>query len=187
MKRLILVGLLAVANLANAECYVRSTTNITNLALGGRPTDIQKLVTNEGKVYHCLMRYRILVNNEWNTVEGTGTGTMADTACARALDAKQGYLLEEPVREKVHAKQELVCSDLPDIHVHAVRPGEIIWESETDMHRNPQERAYFDYKQSRCRMFTERNTRDGNFYTYQGVICQTTSDRNSKWQVVDKY
>lgn len=187
MKSLLIVSLLIAAGLAQAECYVRLSTNITRSAIGGRPTDVQRLVTPLSKGSQCLLRYRILINDEWATVEGIATGATEDQACATALDAHRGFQLQEPVREKVQASQQLVCSDLPDIQIRPVRIGEIIWESETDIHRNSQEHGYFEYKQTRCRMFTERNTKNGNFYTYQGIICQVNSKNNSRWQVVDKY
>jgi hypothetical protein len=120
-------------------------------------------------------------------MEGVAVADTEEQACARAADLKTASVLGEVVRETVHAKQEMVCSDLPDIQVHAVQVGDTIWESETDVHRVPAERAYFVYKGTQCRMFSERNNRNGNLYTYQGVICRENSRANSRWRVVDKY
>jgi hypothetical protein len=182
-----LLGLLLVAGLANAECFVRSSTNITKSALGGQPTDMQKIIKSDAAGFKCILRYRILIDDEWATVEGEGQAKIEDLACARALDARKGYQLLEPTRERVSSDQLLICTDLREIRIRPVKPGEIIWESETDIHRIGNERGYFNYKDTRCRMFTERNARDGNLLTYQGVICQADSKTNSKWRVVDKY
>ena len=186
MKKLLLLLGLA-SSLASAECYIRSETNLTKQAVSSVPVDIQRMITPERGGSRCVVRYRVLVRGEWATVEGIADGPTENSACASALDARRGYLLEEPEAGTVRADQAMVCSDLPDIRVHPVHVGEVIWESETDMHRHPDERKYFNYKDTQCRMFTERNARNGNFYTYQGIISRVNSKPNSKWVVVDKY
>jgi hypothetical protein len=187
MKRMLISALVLTTTMASAECYLRMSTNLTKSAVEGIPTDLQRLVSTEKGQSKCVLRYRLFIDNEWQTVEGTGYATTEDQACARAADRKRGSILGEVVREKVKANQEMICSDLPEIRVRPVWVGEIIWESETDMHRHPMERAYFNYKDTRCRMFTERNAKDGNMYTYQGIICRENAQAYSKWRVIDKY
>jgi hypothetical protein len=187
MKTLLTVGLCLVSSLATADCYVRSTTNITPSALQSAPVDFQKISTPDPKGHKCVIRYRAYLNDQWNSIEGIGIDKDPDVACARAMDLKRGVVLEEIVREKVKSDQQMVCSDLPDIRVRSVQVGELIWESETDLHRNPRERAYFVYKQTKCRMFTERASKDSNLQTYQGIICQADTGPNPKWRVIDKY
>jgi hypothetical protein len=76
---------------------------------------------------------------------------------------------------------------LPEIRVHPVRIGDIIWQSEVDVHTIPEERPYFMYKRTQCRMFVERDSKEQNLMVYQGIICKMDSTKNAKWQVLDKY
>jgi hypothetical protein len=103
------------------------------------------------------------------------------------MDVGQGQVLSEIEPTSIRSDMQMVCSDLPDIRVRPVRIGETIWESETDMHNHPRERGYFWYKRAKCRMFQERNPKDRNLITYQGIVCQATGLPNSKWRVIDKY
>lgn len=183
----ILIAGLTHCNDARADCYVRSNIKLTRQSINAGPTDVQKLVVPDSAGQKCVMHYRVHIGNEWHTAEGTGVGLTEGDACKTALIIGNGSVLAEVEPSRVSADTQMVCSDLPDIRIRAVRIGEVVWESETDMHRNEQERGYFDYKQTKCRMFTERNAKDRNLYTYQGIICRVNSIPNSKWRVVDKY
>jgi hypothetical protein len=189
MKLWVLIGSLAVVTAAEATCYQRASINIVGQPINTAPTDIQRLVTPDPAGYQCVARYRLHVGQRWVTVEGTATGTTEDRACEQAMDVRRAQALEDVGPARVSADQQLVCSDLPDIRVRSVRRGELIWESETDLHSHPLERAtpYFTIKQARCRKFIERVPRDQNLIIYQGVICQATTAQNSKWLVLDKY
>jgi hypothetical protein len=160
---------------------------LTRQAVSIPATDIQKLVSPDARGQKCVMRYRVNINDEWQTAEGVGYGKTEAEACTQAADIGQGYLLSEVEPSRVTADTQMVCSDMEDIRIRPVRIGETIWESEVDMHRHPNERKYFDYKQTKCRMFTERNAKDRNLFTYQGVICRISKSAGSKWRVVDKY
>jgi hypothetical protein len=184
---LLAVGIGAFCNLALADCYTRTNIHLTRDIINAGPTDVQQLVVPDPAGSKCIMRYRVHIGNDWRTAEGSGVGKTAPDACKLALDISRGRVLAEVEPTRVTSDMSLVCSDLPDIQVRSVRIGEVIWESETDMHRVPEERKYFTYKATQCRMFTERNSKDRNFYTYQGIICRVNSLPNSKWQVVDKY
>lgn len=183
MKQLLIFVALVASGLANADCYVRSSIRLTQ----GQPVDWQRLVTPDARGKKCVMRYRVQVNNNWQTAEGIGYGVDEGQACARAMDIGRGSILEEVVPQRVRADTQMVCSDLPEIVVHPVRIGDVIWQSETDMHTIPAERKYFWYKRSQCRMFIERDTKNANLWLYQGVICKVDATPNSKWQVIDKY
>jgi hypothetical protein len=168
---------------STAECYVKSNIKLTRQSINAGPTDLQKLVTPG----HCSVQYRVHIGDNWMTAEGSGAGKTEAEACGQAMDISRARILLEASPKTVSASTQLVCSDLPEIQIRKVHTGEIIWESEVDMHRHPDERKYFVYKGTQCRMFTERDSKDRNFYTYQGIICRTNSNSNSKWQVVDKY
>jgi hypothetical protein len=190
--KLLIAFTIAVAGLSNcgqaqADCYIRSNIKLTRQAIDAGPTDVQKLVVPDGLGQKCVMRYRVHIGDMWRTAEGTGVAKTEANACKSALDIGNGGILSEVEPSQIGADTQMVCSDLPDIRIRAVRIGEVVWESETDMHRHTQERKYFDYKQTKCRMFTERNTKDRNLYTYQGIICKVDSLPNSKWRVIDKY
>ena len=183
----IAIALLVASGIAHAECHIRMNTNITRQAVFGAATDVQRMIVPDARGYKCVVRYRLNINADWQTIEGTGVARTEEQACGQAVDLKRGAVLEEVTAQKVRADQQMVCSDLPDIRVRTVKHGDVIWESEVDIHTVPAERPYFLYKNTQCRMFVERNSRDQNLFTYQGIICRLNTTKNSKWQVVDKY
>lgn len=187
MKRTLIFSLLALASVVHAECYMRSSVKITQRMITGAPTDFQKLVVPDARGSKCVLRYRINISGDWQTAEGIGYGTTESQACVHAMDLGQGAILDQVLPGKIVADNLMVCSDIPDITVHPVRIGDVIWESETDLHSHPQEQKYFTYKRTQCRMFVERNAQFQNLYTYQGIICKQNATQYSKWQVIDKY
>lgn len=182
MKRLLLLLALA-SGTVNADCYVRSSIRLTQ----GQPVDWQKLVTPDTRGQKCVVRYRVQINGNWQTAEGVGYGSNEGLACAQAMDINRGSILEEVTLQHVRADTQMVCSDLPEITVHPVQIGDVIWQSETDIHTIPAERKDFWYKRSQCRMFIERDAKNANLWLYQGVICKVDTTPNSKWRVIDKY
>ena len=187
MKRALILGLCLISSVAYADCHIRSNIRLNRQAIAGPATDLQKLVGPDAHGQKCVMRYRVNINDEWHTAEGVGYGNTEAEACTQAADFGQGALLSEVEPGRISADTQMVCSDMEDIQIRAVRVGEVIWESTVDMHRHPDERRYFNYKQTLCRMFTERNAKDRNLFTYQGVICRINTSASSKWRVVDKY
>jgi hypothetical protein len=187
VKRSIILALALISTTAFADCYTRSNIHLTRQAIDAGPVDIQKMTVPDSKGSKCVVRYRVHIGDDWHTAEGSGTGATEAEACTRAMDVGQGNVLAEIEPSMVRADMQMVCSDLTDIRVRPVRIGETIWESETDMHYHPQERKYFQYKRTKCRMFQERNPKDRNLITYQGIICQADSTQNPKWRVIDKY
>lgn len=186
MKYLI-IPLMFVATVAQAECLTRVKTNISRAAINSRPTDIQKMVIPEGSNQRCVMRYRIHIGTDWQTVEGEGVGRNAAEACVQAIRPEVGSILSDVEYDRVTAETQMVCSDFQDIHVRKVHAGERIWESEAEIHNNPAEQKYFVYKDTQCRYFIERGAKEQNMYLYQGIMCRETKEPTSKWLVVDKY
>jgi hypothetical protein len=189
MKRTLIFALCLASSTAWADCYQRSNIKITHQKINTAPTDIQQMVTPDARGQRCVARYRLHIGNAWTTVEGTAVAKNETEACEQALDIKRGVALEEVAPATVGADHQMVCSDLPDIRVRPVRRGELIWESETDLHSHPLERMYpyFYLKQAKCRKFIERVPKNQNLIIYQGIICQATTAKNSKWVVLDKY
>ena len=191
MKLSILISL-AVAGLgycsnARADCFLRSSTTIPRAMIQTQPVDVQRLVTPDSTGFMCSARYRVQVNNNWQTVEGIGRAGTEDRACALALDVGRGRLLEEVEPTRVKSDTQMVCSDLTDIRVHPVRIGDVVYQSEVDMHTIPSERKDFWYKRTQCRMFVEKDMQNTNLWLYQGVICRIDTTPKSKWRVIDKY
>jgi hypothetical protein len=187
MKRALIVGLILISSTALADCYTRSNIRIARQVIDAGPTDVQRLVVPDARGHKCVVRYRVNIGGDWQTAEGSAVATTEAEACARALDITRGTVLAEIEPTTIRADMQMVCSDLPDIRVRPVRIGETIWESETDLHSIPQERKYFWYKRTKCRLFQERDPRDRNLIVYQGVVCQADGTPNSKWRVIDKF
>lgn len=189
MKQIVAALLTMMATTAVAECYQRAEINIGRQRINAVPTDIQTLVTPDRSGHKCVARYRLHIGDAWVTVEGSAVAGTETAACQQALDIKSASALEEVPVRSVRSDQQLVCSDLPDIRVRPVRRGELIRESEVDLHSHPLERAepYFVWKQARCRKFIERVSLDQNLMIYQGIICQATTANDSRWLVLDKY
>ena len=186
MKQLLLISLCLASSVANAECYMRSTVKLTVSQIT-LTVDPQHLVVPDARGKKCVVRYRVAYPDKWETVEGEAVAKTESDACAQAANVKNGYILEDVRPSKLTADNQMVCSDLPDIRVRPVQRGETVWESEVNLHNNPMERKYFYYKDTKCRMFVERDARDQNMYMYQGIICKKDSTPNSKWLVLDKY
>jgi len=187
VKRALIVGLVLVSSTALADCYTRSTIRMTRQTVEAGPTDVQRLATPDAGGFKCTVRYRVNIGGDWHTAEGSAVGRTESESCTRAMDIGQGRVLSEIEPKSVSADMQMVCSDLPEIRVRPVHIGETVWESETDLHSNPQERRYFWYKRTKCRLFQERDPRDRNLIVYQGVVCQADGSPNSKWRVIDKF
>lgn len=173
----------------SAECLMRSSIVLSRQAITGSPTDVQRMVVPDAQGHKCIVRYRVYLGDTWRTVEGVGTGDSEDRACQQAMDTKNGFILSESEPTKVQGDSQIVCSDMPVIRIRPVKRGETIWESETDMHSHPRERAnpYFVLKHAKCRKFIERTNKHQNLIIYQGIICQKDTSPMSKWIVIDKY
>ena len=187
MKRLLVIGLLFASTTAWADCHMRSSINLRTQRVNTGPADVQKLVVPDARGNKCVLRYRINVNDDWQTAEGIGYGATESEACTQAADIKRASILTEVVANRVGADTQMVCSDLPEIRVRPVRIGELVLESETDLHTIPEYRRPFMFKRSTCRMFAERDAQNQNLMLYQGVVCRVDNMPNSKWRVIDKY
>lgn len=188
MKRIALV-LCLISSSAIADCYVRSDIKLSRQVINAAPTDIQRLVTPDAGGYRCVARYRVHIKDSWLTAEGSAVAKTEGEACSRAQDLGKGYVLAQVTPDRITSTNQMVCSDLPDIQVRPVQRGELVWESETDLHSHPRERVqpYFELKHAKCRKFIERANKDQNLIIYQGIICQATTGADSKWRVIDKY
>lgn len=188
MKHIALIlTLLCFSSPAQSDCHVRSNISTRSPEVNSTPTDVQRFVVTTPNGFKCTAQYRIHIGDNWQTAEGVGKGTTEDAACLQATDIGRGTLLTEVPPQSIRATNQMVCTDFPDIRVRPVKIGEMVWESETDLHSIPAERPYFNYKHTVCRMFVERNGQGQNLSIYQGIICRVNSSPYSMWQVIDKY
>lgn len=186
MKKLLLV-LALIHSTSYADCNFRVVTKLNHGMIEGQPVDQQRMVMPDPKGYRCIIRYRVQIKGNWETIEGIGIDAREPAACARALDLRTAAVLKEETVTKVTAESQLVCSDFAEIRVHPVRIGDEIFQSEVDMHTVPEERRDFWYKRTQCRMFVEKDMKNSNLWLYQGIICRKDTTPNSKWIVIDKY
>lgn len=187
MKKALVLGLMLASTTALADCYMRSSINLAQQTSTLYPKDIQKLVVPDAHGQKCVVNYRVNIDGTWHTAEGEGVGATEEQACQQALKPVNGAVLGEVTPKRIRADNQMVCSDLPEIRVRPVRIGDVVWESETDVHVIPEFRRYFVYKRSLCRLFAERDNRNQNLMLYQGVVCQISNTPNSKWRVIDKF
>jgi hypothetical protein len=185
MKQLLATGLILLSTVASAECYMRQSINLRTQQVNSGAKDIQKLVTPDPQGFKCVIQYRVHIDNNWQTAEGIGIAKTEQEACIRANDIQRSSLLVEVTG--VSADNQMVCSDFPEIRVRPVKIGEVVWETETDLHTIPTFQKTFTYKRSLCRLFAERDIRNQNLMLYQGVVCRIDNMANSKWRVIDKY
>ena len=187
MKRILAVILCLTSSMSIADCYVHSDIKLNRQSIIAGPTDIQKFTAPDAQGLKCVVNYRVYIKDTWHTVEGTGIGKNEKEACARSIDIGNGRIMSEIEPGKVSADMQMICNDAPEIRIRPVGVGEIIWESETDLHTVLAERKYFVYKTNKCRWFTEQTARDHNMITYQGIICTSSTLTESKWMVLDKF
>lgn len=189
MKAQSLLLLLALAQTASAECYLRSSTlNQFNGAVERTADMSRDIVTLPDDRIKCTVTYRALINGAWHTVQGTASGSdllSENQICAQAQDQGNTRILER-IGGKTTASQEMVCTDqpIPEVRVRTVprKTGEIVRESEVLPHRDITKRASFGQRGVECRWFMEdiQYGRTGAVQI-EGVMCRTNS--RSDWRV----
>jgi hypothetical protein len=83
---------------------------------------------------------------------------------------------------KVSSETATVCKEGNPID-RTIKVGDIILESEVG---EAKVTKYFNYNNSRCRMFSEHTAKDKALHVYYGVICQVDNS-GANWLVVDKW
>lgn len=98
-----------------------------------------------------------------------------------ADECKTTTVTVEHTDGKVETESATVCKDGQTV-APKVKIGDVILESELP---KAKVRKYFNYKNSRCRMFAEHVAENKQLKEYYGVICQLDDSEN--WIVVDKW
>ena len=83
---------------------------------------------------------------------------------------------------KVSSETATVCKEGNPID-RTVKVGDVILESEVGESKVTK---YFNYNNTRCRMFKEHTAKDKVLHVYNGVICQIDNS-GANWLVVDKW
>ena len=99
MKYLAL-SLLVLAGTVHADCHVRVATKLSSKAVFGQPTDIQRMVVPDAKGYQCVVRYRLNLNLDWQTIEGTAVGKTETQACSEAYTTSKVSILKDIVPQQ---------------------------------------------------------------------------------------
>lgn len=177
MKYLVAV-LLLVSQLAFADCNIRSASQLSNRRDVGNVTDLVKTVSY-GK---CDVKFKLTVDGETHDISGSYKGLENDSMlCYRAVEyAKKEFLLSQG--GNFQTESITVCQEGGQLN-RKIRIGDTILENEVGKSKITK---YFTYRNSRCRMFTERNAVQNELRVYNGVICQVDNS-NTDWIVVDKW
>jgi hypothetical protein len=186
MKKIFLLLLLP-ATIAHADCFLRSTTVSEAKVKIQRQSDVQRdvrLLSDD--VLQCTAVFRVMVNNNWFTVQGQSKGSTAlgeAQVCAQAQNLGRARFLEQLGGVETSAQQELVCTD-QDIPKHKlVNLGDRIRESEVTP--DPDAPQSFAWQGMECRRFLETVPYGVGFLQNRGIICRI--DDRGTWKVVKKW
>ena len=188
MKKLIIAAAIASAGLADAECYMRSSTLAESDAKIEKIADIQNtFVKLKSGQMRCTSTFRVLIKGTWHDAEGQAIvqpDVAEAQACARAQNNGRVTLLQAVSKKSMTVQQEMVCTDqeLPKTR-NSVKIGDVVKESE--VHPDP---AWPEARKLRdgnvCRRFVESDLSGVDMRRSKGVICQVSGNA---WKVVDKY
>jgi len=169
-----------------AECVMRSTSSTFNRIDTSQVRDLMPWVTKSGNQKKCMVRYRVPIDNVWQTAEGEATGDLDADETALCVSAIKTGLTKFIINEKmskVDSTSDMVCSDMPTVKTrNGVNVGERISESEVQIH--PQYPKPFKYKNTQCKWFIDTYPVKRDIIQYQGIICK---DSPTSWIVVDKF
>lgn len=169
-----------------AECVMRSVSTSIQTIDYSQARDILPLVTRIGNTKKCTVRYRIPVNNVWQTAEGESFGDLnADetTLCVAAIKAGNAKFIVNNSMSNLNSTTDMVCSDVPMIRTHnGLEIGTYVLESEVQIH--PKYPNTFKYKNTICKWFVDTYPDKNDVRQYQGIICKAKQD---SWVIVDKF
>lgn len=175
---LIFLSAIAFFHSALADCDIRSASQLTHEREVGPVTDLEK-TKSAGK---CAVRYRLLVDGVWNLVEAEETGLeQEESLCYYAIEKGRKELLVG-LGGKFQTEAITVCKDGRSSGVK-INTGDTILEGEVAWTKNGK---YFNYRNSKCRLFIERRELNRQLNVNYGVICQLDSV-GINWIVVDKW
>ena len=178
MKRFLIL-LLLVSQLAYADCNVKSASSLANERQVGPIQNLTKDIDPNGR---CTVEFDITVDGKTYHLKETEKGLeQIESLCYYARErARKNLLLD--LGGTFSTESVTVCQE-GKATLQKIKKGDHILENEVGRSKVSK---YFEYQNTRCRMFTERTSDNGQLRVYHGVICQIDkSDTN--WLVVDKW
>ncbi len=177
-KALFFLLISASFRLALAECDIRSASQLNHEREVGPVTDLEK-TKSAGK---CAVRYRLMVDGVWNLVKAEESGLeQEESLCYYAIEKARKELLVG-LGGTFQTEAITVCKD--DRSANAkLSIGDTILENEVAWIKNGK---YFNYRNSKCRLFIDRRELNRQLNVTYGVICQLDSI-GENWIVIDKW
>lgn len=185
-----LLGCVTVTATANAECYMRSTTQTHTVENIQRVTDVRNWVVpfindvESGK--QCNVTFKVQILGRWYSGNGVHTWSNENiteaAGCSVALERGKQELVRDTASTQLQAAQVVVCSDEPTLRERSVQEGDLIRESMVKP--NPAKPLPFAYNGVICKWFTEMDISPSGMYQWQGIICE---QRPSEWRVINKF
>jgi hypothetical protein len=179
MKKLLVIPLLVISQLAYSSCDVKSASLLTDEHVVGPATNLVETVT-EGK---CTVKFDINVNGKMYSVVETQSAEFTKEAslCRDAIRYGREKLLAG-MGGKFQTEAITVCKEGQKIE-RKTKIGDLILENEVGISKVNQ---YFKYKGMRCRNFTDKYFERNQLLVYHGVICQT-DNAGANWLIMDKW
>lgn len=181
MQQVLILFLFFVTSVsANEDCKMRSASSLASEHDVGPVTDLVKDKSEEGK---CTVTYGIVIDGEHHVVSGSFSGLeQQESLCRLAIENSRKNLLVE-LGGTFITDAVTVCDDNETDLVDNVRIGDTILENEVGPSKIT---GYFNYQNTKCRMFTQRLAYRQQLKVYNGVICQVDNSKTN-WIVVDKW
>lgn len=177
-KVLIFIWTSASFHLALAECDIRSASQLNHEREVGPVTDLEK-TKSTGK---CVVRYRLMVDGVWNLVQAEEAGLeQEESLCYYAIEKARRELLVG-LGGTFQTEAITVCKDGRSAS-SKLTIGDTILENEVAWTKKGK---YFNYRNSKCRLFIDRRELNRQLNVTYGVICQIDSN-GENWIVVDKW
>lgn len=166
--------------LADDECNVRTSSRLVNQRKVGQVTNLVKNTEVDGR---CEVSFDIVVDGEEYSLNGAyeGLEQMA-SLCHYAVNNARTELLVG-LGGVFDTESATTCKEGDTDLVDNIKIGDTILENEVGSHKV---KKYFRYKDTRCRMFTQRLVQNRELKVYNGVICEVENSATN-WIVVDKW
>lgn len=171
-------SLLLSTQLVFAECDMRSASTLENERQVSEVIDLVK-TKSYGK---CEVEFKLQVDGTLHTLKKVYTGwEQEESLCYYAVqEARRDLLLRLGGKFKTEAVT--VCKE-GNKPIPKIKIGDTILENEVGKSKVD---LYFDWRNTKCRLFAERFAERGELNVYHGVICQVDNS-GANWLVVDKW
>lgn len=186
----IVVALLLVPALtwANSDQCVLQKRTVTQgqVQIEERSGLRREVVTLPTGQQRCQVTFRARIGAEWHTAFGEydwAGDRPQQEACGVAAKRAEDSVRERVGQTRVATDSVVVCRDQTDlVTLQEARVGTTARLHQFRPH--PDHPKEFWHQGTQCRWFLDSQFRNGDIYTYQGIICRV---QNNNWVVVDKF